>query len=350
MDRQLYPDALRAVSLLRIVAYHFFSWQLLTYFPSLGIMFALAGLFVAHSLKDRNVVLVVVQRLARLLPIWWTFAFLSLLCAFFYMQGAGETLSPSRLWLFPLEEVSWNVDTTYSNDVTVVTWYIAAYLWFLLFSPLAMELYKRLSWLLVFGPVAALVGYHHLLEAGLVNELNRTAFNVLTFSGCWMLGFAKADGSLDRLPKYLVYLTAISFSAVGIFWTYGDGTLSENQIALGVTSFGVAMFLLSLNPKLDWLPSWCRWLISLVNARAVTIYLFHNPLIDAAFYVGGQLQVYDLGRSISEQHGSSIGNLLCFGILAVLLFITVKTIGLVEAKRWLPSSKPQPNGASPVAV
>ena len=66
--RDRYFDALRAVALVRVVAYHTFGWAWAgMVFPSMGVMFALAGSLMAKSL-ERPAFTVVRSRMRRLLP------------------------------------------------------------------------------------------------------------------------------------------------------------------------------------------------------------------------------------------------------------------------------------------
>ena len=49
--RDRYLDLLRSIALVRVVVYHLFGWAWLTVlFPSMGVMFALAGSLMARSL------------------------------------------------------------------------------------------------------------------------------------------------------------------------------------------------------------------------------------------------------------------------------------------------------------
>ncbi|GAA3232398.1 hypothetical protein GCM10020256_47740 [Streptomyces thermocoprophilus] len=69
--RDRYFDLLRAVALFRVVFYHLTGWAWLPIvFPSMGVMFALAGNLMARSLK-RPAVQVIRGRMRRLLPPLW---------------------------------------------------------------------------------------------------------------------------------------------------------------------------------------------------------------------------------------------------------------------------------------
>lgn len=66
--RDRYFDTLRALALIRVVTHHTFGWPWAgMVFPSMGIMFALAGTLMAKSL-DRPAPEVVRSRFRRLLP------------------------------------------------------------------------------------------------------------------------------------------------------------------------------------------------------------------------------------------------------------------------------------------
>lgn len=343
MDRQLYPDFLRTMSIVRIIVFHFIGWQFLTYIPSLGIMFALGGWFMAVSLNNGQAMDVVFKRLVRLLPTWWAFALLTFVGGFFYAQGAKISLQTTLAWLFPYQQVTWNLDNPYANDAVVVTWYIAAYLWLMLLSPFLLLLYKKLPWVSVYIPVFAMLIYYYFFPGYQQTVLGETFFNVLTFSGCWILGFSKADGTINSIPKYLIYLTTIVCSACGIFLTYKEGALSSNPIALSLMSFGIAMLLLSFNPNLSFLSKFPKGVIRTINTYAVTIYLFHNILIDVSFKFGDYIHAYDIAQYIKlPDHSGTTGNLVCFIILIGLIYISVKTIGIVETHKWLPNRKISP--------
>lgn len=345
-NRQLYPDTLRAVAIARIVVFHFAGWQLLTYFPSLGIMFALAGWFVATSLNAKPALTVIYHRLVRLLPTWWAFVLLTLIGGFFYAKGAGIDLHITPAWLFPYERLTWNLDNAYADDAIVVTWYIAAYLSLVVISPILMYAYKKLSWAAIFAPVIAMIVFTH-FRPYQETVFGGNWYNVLTFAGCWMLGFTKADGSINKVPRYLVWLTTIVCVGCGLFLTYDAQSLSSDPIALSVMSFGIAFLLLSLNPNLEFisntswwgrwsLPYWIRDVIRTINTYAVTIYLFHNILIDVAYQIGSRLKVYEVGNVIhAYSQCGRIGNSLCFIILVGLIYIAVKAIGIVETHRWV---------------
>src|SRR3954462_13787240 len=72
--RDRYLDLLGSLALVRVVLYHLFGWAWLTVlFPSMGVMFALAGSLMARSL-NRPTLSVIRGRIRRLLPPLWAFS------------------------------------------------------------------------------------------------------------------------------------------------------------------------------------------------------------------------------------------------------------------------------------
>ncbi len=76
--RDRYLDVLRFLALVRVIVYHLFGWAWLTIvFPSMGVMFALAGSLMARSLH-RPARDVIRDRVRRLLPPLWVFGAVAL--------------------------------------------------------------------------------------------------------------------------------------------------------------------------------------------------------------------------------------------------------------------------------
>ncbi len=83
--RDRYIDTLRALALVRVVTYHLLAWSWLPLlFPSMGVMFALAGGLVAASLARADQWTMLHRRIRRLLPPLWAF---------------GVILIPVMLWV-----------------------------------------------------------------------------------------------------------------------------------------------------------------------------------------------------------------------------------------------------------
>jgi len=305
--REPYLDSLRAAAVVRVIVYHAFPVAWLSYaFPAMGVMFAIGGSLMALSLDrsegapDR----VLAGRLRRLLPAFW---------------ALGAVLVPAMLWsdrpswtelarwLLPLASPP---GPSWALPATEVLWYIVTYLWFVLLSPLLLWAYRRWPLRTVLAPL------------GLVFVLGDggTATDLATFGACWIAGFAHRDGALRRMATPLLVALAATCVAAGVAWVvaFSPDQLDLNAVppAQALYSLGFVLVLLRLSPRLAWRP--LRRVVSAVNSRAVTIYLWHNPAIAVSFVVGDVIGAWRLGQ---------VGYL---AVALVLLLVPVVLLGWIE--------------------
>ncbi|MEU1513885.1 acyltransferase [Streptomyces sp. NPDC005811] len=312
--RDRYLDLLRSIALVRVVVYHLFGWAWLTIlFPSMGVMFALAGSLMARSLS-RPALGVIRGRLRRLLPPMWLFG--AVMLTMMFAAGWNPLKDPDHggVWgvvelfdyvvpigapPFPwqLGSKSGLLEETWAVQAAGVLWYLRAYLWFVIASPLLLWAFRRAPWATVLAPLAltAVVG------TGLVpipGETGNAVSDFGVYGACWVLGFAHHDGVLARIPRYLAVSVSALVMAFGLWWASGhlgpDGwDLNDIPLAQACWSFGFVVILLQYSPSWQELPGRLRrWdpLVTLSNNRAVTIYLWHNllimatvPIIDLAY-------------------------------------------------------------------
>ncbi|MGE7435408.1 acyltransferase family protein [Kitasatospora sp. NPDC001175] len=320
--RDRYLDLLRALALGRVVLYHNFGWAWLPLvFPSMGVMFALAGSLMARSLS-RPALSVIRGRLRRLLPPMWLFGAILITAMVLDGWGPNSDGHPAvwwgelAFWVLPVSTPPFGdnlhgfhgiVEPTWAEQIAVPLWYLRAYLWYVLLSPLMLKALRRQPWITVFTPLALSI----LINSGLFDQEGRiweTVTDFTTFGSCWILGMAHQEGLLRKLPQYLAPSVAPLIMVAGLWWLLSrpvdDPTVPSDldsvPIAQAVWSFGYVLLLLHLSP------SWERWprplerwngLISLLNARAVSVYLWHNtalvlaiPIIDRLWDVDFMFQ------------------------------------------------------------
>ncbi|MET4921648.1 acyltransferase [Streptomyces sp. PSRA5] len=302
--RDRYLDLLRTIALGRVVIYHIFGWAWLTIlFPSMGVMFALAGSLMARSL-NRPSLGVIRGRMRRLLPPMWAFAVVVVPVMFamgwkpvreeglWWFLKLANYLFPVGAPPYPWESGSqggW-LDPSWADQAAGPLWYIRAYLWFVLASPLLLWAFRRVPWATLLAPLAltAVVG------TGLVEIPGATGEAVKDFAvygGCWILGFAHNDGLFKKVPRYITVSLATFTMAFGLWWASGHLTeegwnLDEIPLAQATWSLGFCAILLQYAPSWRELPGKLAQFdstITLANNRAVTIYLWHNLLIMATF-------------------------------------------------------------------
>ncbi|PRY32406.1 acyltransferase family protein [Pseudosporangium ferrugineum] len=343
--RDRYFDTLRALAIMRVVAYHAFHYAVLALlFPSMGVMFALAGSLMAKSLDRSAGAQVIRGRVRRLLPALWVMG--AVLVPLMLIAGWGHRPAwpDFLLWVVPLATppASHGIGDVGAEGAGVL-WYLATYLWLVLLSPVLLKLYRRQRLLTIALPLVVLAALHSVRIAD-GNNAVQTAGYVLTFLPCWLLGFAHRDGDLRRIRPVVVAGVAVGCAALGLGWVVehpGPGGLDlvPFPLAHALYSMGFVLALLRLDPGLAWLNRMplLQKLVAALNNRAVTIYLWHNVIITVAIIVGDRLNLWDVKQ----------GALIYLGFTCIalsMLAVAVFALGWVEdlAARRPPRLRPWP--------
>jgi peptidoglycan/LPS O-acetylase OafA/YrhL len=353
--RDRYLDLLRAIALVRVVAYHTFTgaaWLSLI-FPSMGVMFALAGALMARSL-ERPALGVLKSRIRRLLvPLWVysaTVLFLLLWQGWSPDQEEGGSWPESLLWFIPLGDPPFPksigsdeglVDSLWAHEAGVILWYIRAYFWFMLLSPLLLAAFRRLPWITLAAPLAIMVP----IAAGWVtlpDWADSGVSDFATYGSCWILGFAHYFGMLRRIPRWIVFSAGPVIMALGLLWAaphLEDTGWDLNNIpgADGLWALGFCAMLLRVSPSWKSLPRPIRILdkpVTLINNRAVTIYLWHTLLLMVTWIIIDRLYNNDqIGAAIPWLLDSEWTQFAAVWLLLAIVFLTIGWAEDVAAKR-----------------
>ncbi|MFF4135343.1 acyltransferase [Streptomyces mirabilis] len=368
--RDRYLDLLRSIALVRVVVYHLFGWAWLTVvFPSMGVMFALAGSLMARSLS-RPALGVIRGRVRRLLPPLWAFSAVAL--ALMFAGGWNVMKDPDNGGTWGLVKLidyvipigappfPWHVgsksgllEDTWAVQAAGPLWYLRAYLWFVIASPLLLWAFRRVPWATLLAPLALTA----VLGTGLVTipgETGNAISDFTVYGGCWVLGFAHHEGVLRRVPRYLAISCSALLMAFGLWWASGhlgpDGwDLNDIPLAQAAWSFGFVVILLQYSPSWQELPGrLARWdkLITLSNNRAVTIYLWHNMLIMATVPIIDQ--AYNLPFMQSDSAVAALDSsymVWMFLLVWPLIGLTILAFGWIEDIAAKRSPRLWPNGA-----
>ncbi|MFJ9536511.1 acyltransferase [Streptomyces sp. NPDC101225] len=368
--RDRYLDLLRSIALVRVVVYHLFGWAWLSVlFPSMGVMFALAGSLMARSLS-RPAMSVIRGRLRRLLPPLWAFS--AVVLAMMFAGGYNPVKDPDTggtwgivdlfTYIVPigappypghLGSESGLLENTWAVQACGPLWYLRAYLWFVVASPLLLWAFRRVPWATLLAPLAltAVVG------TGLVSipgETGNAVTDFTVYGGCWVLGFAHHEGVLQRVPRYVAVSCASLVMAFGLWWASGhlgpDGwDLNDIPLAQAAWSFGFVVILLQYSPSWQQLPGrLARWdkLVTLANNRAVTIYLWHNLLIMATVPIIDR--AYSLPFMQGERASATLDStytLWMFVLVWPLIGLAIVSFGWIEDLAAKRSPRLWPNGA-----
>jgi peptidoglycan/LPS O-acetylase OafA/YrhL len=368
--RDRYLDLLRSIALVRVVVYHLFGWAWLTVlFPSMGVMFALAGSLMARSL-NRPAPGVIRSRVRRLLPPLWAFSAVAL--ALMFAGGWNPVKDPDHGGTWGLVDLvnyvipigappfPWHIgsksgllEDTWAVQAAGPLWYLRAYLWFVVASPLLLWAFRRAPWPTLLAPL----GLTAIVGTGLVTipgETGNAVTDFAVYGGCWVLGFAHHEGLLTRIPRYVAVSCCSLLMAFGLWWASGhlgpDGwDLNDIPLAQATWSFGFVVILLLYSPSWQELPGrlakWDR-LVTLSNNRAVTIYLWHNFLIMAT------VPILDLLYELPFMQGDSAVAALdatytiwMFCLVWPLIGLMVLAVGWIEDLAAKRPPRLWPNGA-----
>ncbi|HEU4346635.1 MAG TPA: acyltransferase [Actinoplanes sp.] len=283
--RNRYLDLLRALAVARVVIYHVTGWSALTVvFPAMSVMFALGGSMMAASL-DRSGPFAVERRLRRLLPSLWV---LSAVAVPAMLIGGLAWDWRLLFWFFPLQDPP--VAGRWTEALSA-TWYLRDFLWLILLSPVLLPLFRRLPWAVVAVPYAALT------VISVTGSTPHPVFRDLClYGGAWLLGFAHHD---RRLAHRRLIGVAAAAATGAVTWAAlhpGPRGFDLNDIPLANALWSLAFILIVLRFAPVVRP---HRVITVLNARALTIYLWHVPIIvlithageDAGWPVRGALGV-----------------------------------------------------------
>ncbi|MET8093267.1 acyltransferase [Micromonospora sp. NPDC005220] len=339
--RNRYLDLLRSLAIVRVVVYHVTGWATLTIvFPAMSVMFALAGSLMAASLA-RSGPAAVGRRLRRLLPSLWVLAVVFVPAMLF----TGLAVSPGvLLWLFPIADPPAN---HWGALALSVIWYLRDYLWFVLASPIAFWLFRR-------APVSTLLAPYLLLvtiEVGIYPAPPVLREFGLYF-GAWLLGFAHHAGMLRRLSGRVLYPLALTLAVGGGAWIVGHPGprgYDLNGNPLGNALWSAAFILIVLGRA----PAGIAWLsrsrladraVTLLNRRALTIYLWHMPFVVALTPL-----VDVVGWSHQDPVGLAIRVLLVFALVGLVTLVVgwVEDVAARRRPELIPVGSAQPAAVQP---
>ena len=342
--RNRYLDLLRAAAILRVIVYHLFGWPWLSILlPAMGVMFALAGSLTAASLDRRPAGAVLTSRLRRLLPPLWLLAVIAvpamLVLGWAGQEGGDEPLSwKLGLWLLPVGDPP---GSARGIDAWEPLWYIRAYLWFVLLSPLLYRAYRKIGWGAVAAPVVLLAVLDTTGFALPFGRADAAMWDFATYGACWIAGFARHDGRLARIRPGLVVAAAAALGLAALYWLRGNAAdtgwdLNEVPEAQALWSLAFVLLVLRWQPDMSWLRRTPRLdgAVQLLNARAVTVYLWHNIAIAAVWPVLAVLALDDLGAV--EGPVVLVASLLLTGV-AVLAFGWVEDVAARRRPRLWPT-------------
>lgn len=266
------------------------------------------------------------SRLRRLLVPVWLFGLVLGVAMLLHGWVPGPDV---LLWVLPVGDPPGDA---WGEQAWAVLWYLRAYLWFVLLSPVLLRLFRLAPLpvlVLSLMPVVVLETVSGVPDGRIGSALSDAS----VFLFCWLLGFAHRDGVLDRLRAPGALAVAAPLMAAGAWWAAGhpaDGSydLDDIPLAQALWSAGFVLLLLRFRPRFDGLvrhPVADR-IVTVFNARAVTVYLWHEVALMAA------VPLIDLMWEVPalERHLPLDSLWVQFGLAWVLIAVAVVSLGWVE--------------------
>jgi peptidoglycan/LPS O-acetylase OafA/YrhL len=330
--RSRYVDTLRAVAITRVFLHHtlWISW-LAVLFPSMFVMFGLAGTMTAASLERKGPATTVRSRLRRMLPPLWAVAALAI--PLMLINGWREdAASPLRwqdllYWILPLANPP---ASSWGGPFAMALWYLRAYLWFVLLSPVLWWAFRRWPLATLLAPLTCAVLLYSPLVPLPVSRLGDVLWSTASYGTAWVLGFARHTRLLDRVPFWACGAAAVILGISGYAWGAGHAAFPfADPIAETLWGTGFVLVALRARPTLAWLDRFPRLarLVSAFNARAITIYVWQLPVL---FLTGALLQQAGITPLTTEM---KVASLLVGAPLTALAVLCVGWVEDVAARR-----------------
>ncbi|MEZ5236744.1 MAG: serine hydrolase [Acidimicrobiales bacterium] len=297
--RDPFFDVVRAGALLRVVAWHtvaaaWLSWA----FAAMPLMFFTAGVMLARSAERTGPVELLRRRARRVLLPLWALGAVVAATGLAHVVALAEPVSWSRLgwaalrWLVPLTDPpapGWQ-----QGWLTSHLWYLRAYLWMVVAAPLLLAASRRLRWSLpvLAGGIVAVEAARRLSVPVLGSGWLRLAAGDATCYGLFaVLGAAwprLTAAGRTRPPRRTLLAVAGGLGAAAVLWAWWGGlptgVANDSYPVLALLGAAWLAVVLALRAPLTALGRHrvASVAVRRLNARAVTIYLWHPVAIVVA--------------------------------------------------------------------
>lgn len=310
--RDLTLDGLRSLAILRVITWHASGWEWTTWFiSSVPAMFMVTGALLAQSFSKGNIKETLFKRFKRLLPPLWVYG------AVVYFASWHYATPTSSRWTFvlPLDQPTSEIA---GGWFTSALWYLRAYVWVLLLSPLLFicsRKWKRVTPLIGISLVF-FIGWQKLDSS----EFGWAVGDIILYATCTVIGMAWLTGSRPS-RRSLGSVTAIAFLAAAWWLSFrqpsNDVVNNDHVLHLLVGIFWAAV-LLHFPVLLSRLAT--SAVSRFLNRFPLSIYLWHSMIAWTAWQLIPQFD--------SEILRTSLIVLVTFTVLPILIYV----VGLVEKR------------------
>ena len=342
-ERELFLDAIRAIAIVRVVAWHTFGVAAITYFvAAIPAMFFVTGSLLAKSMGRRSAGTVVADRFRRLLVPLWAFAAVAWLVMALAASRMGTDLPLHRAlaWIFPLVDPhgsAWEGGWLSSH-----LWYVRTLVWLLLLSPLLLRAVRRLGAKVLLLPVAGVFVLDALSRSGGGWSTHHAtvwaAGDLALYSVFLMVGFLHRDQRFRNISRRGWLAVAIVAAGAAVAWRL------TQPVPLGVVNNSHPLHLfvgagwlavgLAGRDALGRLAAGraVGGAIRAIGRRSLTIYLWHTAAIILAL-------------NVLDRVGLDEGPTRTAGLLALTVAGTLAATQLFGWVEDLAALRPMPSGA-----
>lgn len=330
--RDPFLDGLRAISVLRVISLHFmqrvehplvaaFSFLM----PGMPLMFFVSGALAAKSLGKPGAPEELAlrarfwrERARRLLFPFWAFALVvvaTCVAGALFRGGADDALPLRTLWAWVLPLVGPQASQAYDR-LDWHLWFLSSLMLLLASAPWMVKLHRRvpLAGAFAFFAAGAAIELFDLPAPGVVR-------NTLLFGSAFQLGFAYADGRVQRVPASTLVAAAFCLGAFALafYFRRAPGAMLH-AVPLALVALGMAFVALWLAVRETVEPFFARSrplkAIRAINGRAYTLYLWGPVANEIAWWI--------------VRPASGLAYALDLALSIVLLIVLVKLFGRVE--------------------
>jgi peptidoglycan/LPS O-acetylase OafA/YrhL len=312
-QRDIALDGLRAIAILRVITWHASGWSWTTWIiSSVPAMFVVTGALLARSLQKASASQTLWKRFKRLLlPLWFYSLTVYLLSLHF-----GVRTSAVWTFFFPFGQPT---SLIASQWFTSAMWYLRAYVWVLVLSPLIFALTRKFKSIIPVAGMIAVValGVWNIDTAG----FGWAAGDIVLYSTCAAAGMTwLVDG---RPSPRSLHITAIVFLVGACGWLLFrqplDGVVNNDHVLhLFVGGFWTALLLHF--PKT--LSSFATTAVSrFLNRYPLSIYLWHS------------MTAWFFWQLVPNSIPANVRVLLIVALTFLALPVVTYLIGLFEHRR-----------------
>jgi len=329
--REVFLDVVRAIAIIRVIAWHAFGVAAITYFvAAMPAMFFVSGSLLAKSFQRRRAITVLVDRFRRLLIPLWVFGLVAwaLMALVAFWQNDALPLHQALAWVFPLTDpkgTAWEAGWLSSH-----LWYLRTLVWLFLLSPLLLRA-VRASRVLALGiPLIAVFALDVLSRTRDLFDLGHSTTwaigDVALYSVFFLAGFVHRDGGFRSVSRRGWLALALVAAGAAAAWRLTQpvplGVVNNSHpmhLFVGTAWLAAALAVQEALARLGSRPL-IGACVRAIGRRSLTIYLWHTAAIIVAVNI---LEA----RRIEEPVAHAIGLVL---LTAIGILVATRLFGWVE--------------------